>query len=426
MYAMLAGRPDFDDNLIKDDYIRGRSWNLVCDSDAVQTVSYFADTFLGAMNNALSVSTIAKICGSNNPTILDKQPRVEYIKQYEGDSTVLHPTFGTSLQEFSETYGVPLESPKKPTTTDFSKPPRATFAQAHLHRTKVVTAERATWAAVVYEAAFDKTEPKSNPFSRRNRRQQKKQTQPPSSTTPNTPSPTQPTTQPTVTPTDTPTDAPVEENPTPPPTAPPTSQYQLKVNAMEVAIAQMKESQASLDTTVKRLETNVEKISSSVEVIAKSQTDLQSKFEAFMETQNAAKQAQTAQITTLIDEAMHKHVYPQLNSLMTRTNSRLDSLETAAYGTDASQQPHTVNDNNHYGILDDDMDDTTTPPAVSGRKHDGSPSRSQFTPPPKRATNRTPPQSPAATPGNDSTSLLPTTQNYSGFTEQSQLSGGSE
>ena len=47
LYAMIEGRPDFDSNLIKDDYIRGRSWNLVCDSNVVQAASFVPDTFLG-------------------------------------------------------------------------------------------------------------------------------------------------------------------------------------------------------------------------------------------------------------------------------------------------------------------------------------------------------------------------------------------
>ena len=426
LYALVQGRPDIDSNLIRDDYVRGRSWNLVCDVDVVQAVSYAAETLLGALNRAMSTTTVARICGSNKPQSLDKQPRVEYIKHYEGDGTILHPTFG-NLKEFSEQYGVPLAAPKKPNTTDFSRPPRATFAQAHLHRTKVVTAERASWAAVVYEGAFAQKEPQTNPFQSRGRRKKKKQqTQQSQNTT---------TQQPTVTtpPTDTPTDAPAADpSPTSPPphqpsdTSPPvTSQYQLKVDAMEVAIAQMQESKASLDATVQRLEANVEKISSSVEVIAKTQTDLQKKFESFMEVHNTAKENQIDEITTLIDDAMHKNVYPQLNTLLDRTNARLDSLEAAVTQPTAHNMDTTPSDNNPYGILDDEMTDSTPPHYVSGQKHSGSPSRSQRTPPSKR-TSRSPPMATTATPGSDSSQLFPASQDYSGFTEQSQLSGGSE
>ena len=274
-------------------------------------------------------------------------------------------------------------------------------------------------------------EPATNPFQQQKKKRKGKAK--PSQATSQSSHPAEPlassqsTTPPTNAPTDAPTDAPAEEPcPNPPQQPPPTSQYQLKVNAMEVAIEQMRESQESLDTTVKRLETNVEKISSSVEVIAKSQTDLQKKFEAFMEVQNATKQAQTAEITTLIEEAMHTHVYPQLNTLLSQTNTRLASLETAAHGTVTTQSTHSTTDTNPYAILDDDMiDPTTVPAAVSGNKHSGSPSRSQHTPPPKR-TPRSPPQSPAATPGSPSSTLFSTPQDFSGFTEQSQLSGGSE
>ena len=102
---MVASRPDIDSNLIKDGYIKGHSWNLVCDSNIVQAVSFVADTFLGAVNRALSVMIIARLCRSNAPHSLDKQPRIEYIKQYKGDGTVFQPTFGTNLKAVRNTIG---------------------------------------------------------------------------------------------------------------------------------------------------------------------------------------------------------------------------------------------------------------------------------------------------------------------------------
>ena len=177
----------------------------------VQAASYSADTFLGALNRAMSKPEVATICGSNHPHSLDKQPRVEYIKQYDDTGTTLHPTFGSSLKEFSEQYSVPLETQQKSQKTDFSRRPRAMFAQAHLHRTKVLTAERATWAAVVYEAAFDKKEPANNPFHRKKQRQRKKSQQTPSPAVQQQQSEqTQTSTQPTTQPSDTPTDAPAK------------------------------------------------------------------------------------------------------------------------------------------------------------------------------------------------------------------------
>ena len=83
LYAMILSRPDISSSIIKDDYIRGHSWNLVCDLDSIQQVSFVADTFLGALSRALSPITVAQLCGSNNPSSLDKQPRVEYIKQIQ-------------------------------------------------------------------------------------------------------------------------------------------------------------------------------------------------------------------------------------------------------------------------------------------------------------------------------------------------------
>ena len=98
LYAMIQSRPDISLSIIQDDYIRGRSWNLVCDSDVVQQISFVAATFLGALNRALSPTTVARLCGSNDPHSLDKQLRVEYIKQYDEDGTVLQPTFGSNLR----------------------------------------------------------------------------------------------------------------------------------------------------------------------------------------------------------------------------------------------------------------------------------------------------------------------------------------
>ena len=71
---MIASRPDISSNIIRDDYIRGRSWNLVCDIDVVQQVSFVATTFLGALNHEVSPAMVARLCGSNDPTSLDKQP----------------------------------------------------------------------------------------------------------------------------------------------------------------------------------------------------------------------------------------------------------------------------------------------------------------------------------------------------------------
>ena len=431
LYAMVASRPDINTRLIKDDYIRGRSWNLVCDTDVVQEVSFVADTFLGALNRALSPATVARMCGSNNPDSIDRQPRVEYIKHYEGDSTVLQPTFGTSLNAFAEQYGVPLDAPQKPITTDFSKPPRATFAQAHLQRTRVISTDRASWAAVVYEAAFDQKEPNRTPFRGRKRKPKQKPTQ--SQTQPAPPSVGNHTSQPEDQPSDTPTNAPeasttvpvTPNHPTQQSTPPPTSQYQLKVDAMETAIAQMQNSNASLNETIQRLETNVEKISSSVELLAKSQTDLQSKFESFLAVHQSAKENQTTELKELIDAAMHEHVYPQLNTILSQSNARLDSIEDALGtpdSTPSSKSSHATN--NPYGALDEDMD-SSPKSEVSGHKHHGSPSRSFNTPPPKR-TNQSFTSSANATPVGASRQLFPASQQISGFTEQSQLSGGSE
>ena len=105
-------------------------------------------------------------------------------------------------------------------------------------------------------------------------------------------------------------------------------QSQPKIDAMEQANAQMQAAQTSLETTVNNLKTNVDKISLSVELIAKSQSDLQKKFETFMGTSHSAKQHQQADITALLHDAMHKHVYLQLKTLFNETNDRFAYLET--------------------------------------------------------------------------------------------------
>ena len=428
LYAMVEGRPDISTNILKDDYIRGRSWNLVCDTDAVQQVSYVADIFLGALNDALSPITVAQICGSNTPTSIDKQPRVEFIKQYDEDGcTTLQPTFGSNLQAFSEQYGVPLEPQQKTTTTDFSRPPRATFVQAHLHKTRVLGTDRASWAAVVYKAAFDTDEPKQTPF-RTTKRKPKRRTPPPStsSTQQSDQQPTAEANSPPTPPTDEPTDAPAQPTPSTAPsqqTAPPSSQYQLKVDAMELAIAQMQESQASLDTTARKLETNVAKISSSVEVIANSQRDLQSKFESIMESTHTAKQQQKEDIKTLLQDAMHEHVYPQLHALLAETSERVEAIEHYL-DNESSPTGHTPNSESDNDSDNEPMDTSTTTD-MTGRKHHGSPSRTIHTPPSKRAS-RTLHFSPAATPDRTYVSSTAPQEGFSGFTEQSQLSGGSE
>lgn len=425
LYAMILSRPDISSTVIRDDYIRGRSWNLVCDSEAAQQASNVADTFLSAMTSALSPSIVAQLCGSNAPHSLDKQPRIEYIKKYEDDETVLKPTFGSNLKEFAAQYGVPLDAPTKTTTTDFSKPPRVTFAQAHLQRTRVLGTDRASWAAVVYKAAFDQPEPSKSPFQTTRRKRQARTTntttpattQPAAATTPTTSAPT------TTPPTDNPTDAPAQATPSQTQHSaapPPTSQYQLKVDAMEVAIAQMQESQTSLDTTIHKLENNVAKISTSVEVIAKSQRDLQTKFDAFLQTSHDAKKTQQQDIERIIQDTMHDHVYPQLTAMLDETNDKVAYLETLLHRDTPS----------HYESDSDEETaptpmDTSTSSEVTGHKHRGSPSRIIHTPPPKRASRELR-FSPTATPGRSDLSLPPASQECSGFTEQSQLSGGSE
>ena len=428
LYAMIASRPDISSNLIRDDYIRGRSWNLVCDLDVVQQVSSVAASFLGAVNLAMSPATVARICGSNAPLNIDKQPRVEYIKQYSGDETVLQTTFGANIRDFSEQYGIPLDTTKRPATTDFSRPPRATFAQAHLQKTRVIDTDRASWAAVVYKAAFDKDEPAKNPFQ--TQKKKKRSSTKPSSTatvsqssttTANTATPpTQPTDEPTTAPAQ-PTPETPQQQPQP---APPSQSSQDNISAMERAIEQMRETQASLDTTVSTLQTNVDKITSSVEVIAKSQSSLQQKFETFMENSTSAKQRQQTEITALLHDAMHEHVYPQLNALFNETNDQFAYLETLMERVVPSS-PESQYESDSDESSDDMKMDTSTTTDVSGHKHRGSPSRTKTTPPPKRAS-RALSFSPAATPGSSDNTYFPATQDFSGNDEQSHMSGGSE
>ena len=432
LYAMVLSRPDISSTIIRDDYIRGRSWNLVCDSDTAQQVVSIASIFLGALNRALSPTQVAQICGSNAPHSIDKQPRVEYVKQYEDDGTVLQPTFGTNLKAFSAQYGVPLQTPAKNQTTDFSRPPRATFAQAHLHRTRVVGADRASWAAVVYKAAFDKDEPKKNPFhnTRRNK-QPTRQSQHSTQSSQTTHTTNQDNVTPATQPTDEPTAAPAQ--PTQTPTTPetqtddhtPPQQQTSKIDDMEKAIAAMQASEESLNTTIKKLETNVDKISASVETIAKSQQDLQTKFESFLETTTADKKFQQKEIAASINESMHEHVYPQLNALFQETNDRLAYLETMFESTAESQGSYESDSEDDEEDTSCTPMDTSTSTDVTGHKHRGSPSRQKQTPPPKRAS-RSLTFSPAATPGRSAASYFPASQDLSGFTEQSQLSGGDE
>ena len=422
LYAMVLSRPDISSTLIRDDYIRGRSWNLVCDSDTAQQVVSVASIFLGAINRALSPNKVAQICGSNAPHSLDKQPRVEYVKQYEDDGTVLQPTFWTNLKAFSEQYGVPLETPTKTQTTDFSRPPRATFAQAHLHRTRVVGADRASWAAVVYQAAFDKEEPKKNPFhnTRRNKPSPKL---PSRSTQSQTAHPTnQDKVTPATQPTDEPTAAPVQPTQTPATPQPqpddhhPSQQQHSKIDDMEKAIAQMQASEESLNTTIKKLETNVEKISASVETIAKSQHDLQKKFESFLEATTTDKKSQQKEIATSINNSMHEHVYLQLNALFQETNDRLAYLETMFERTTESQGSYESASEDEDDFSSHTPMDTSTSTDVTGLKHCSSPSRHKHTPPPKRAS-RSLTFSPAATPGRSAASYFPAFQDISGFTK---------
>ena len=190
---------------------------------------------------------------------------------------------------------------------------------------------------------------------------------------------------------------------------------------MEQAIAQMQETQSSLDTTVTTIQTNVDKISSSVELIAKSQSALQKKFETFMENSHSNKQRQQTDITALIHDVMHEHVYPQLNELFNETNDRFAYLETLL--------EHAVPPSAHQYESDSDESsqpmDTSTTTDISGHKHHGSPFRTQATPPPKHASQAFT-FSPAATPGSSDNKYFPASQDFSGIDEQSHLSGGSE
>ena len=146
-----------------------------------------------------------------------------------------------------------------------------------------------------------------------------------------------------------------------------------------------------------------------------------------MEAQHTAKQSQSNEISTLMVDSMNKHVYPQLDSLLRQSNMRIQNLEQALHGDNGSAADISAgsSDQNRYSILDDEMTDASSPASVSGQKHGGSPSRSHRTPPPKR-TIRSSPLNAAATPGTPSSNIVPASQNISGFTEQSQLSSGSE
>ena len=138
---------------------------------------------------------------------------------------------------------------------------------------------------------------------------------------------------------------------------------------MELAVAQMQESKASLDSTVHKLETNVEKISSSVELIAKLQHDLQKKFETFMETTQSSKQQHQADIKTLIQ---NEHVYPQLDALLAETTDRVASIEN--YLNNKSTPPSSSYESDSDDELNDHRMDTSMSTDMTGRKHHGSPS----------------------------------------------------
>ena len=277
--------------------------------------------------------------------------------------------------------------------------------------------------AVVYKAAFDKDEPAKNPFQaqRKTRRNVHNTTTPqpePASTTA-----TDTTATPSTPPTDKPTDAPAQPTPETPiqTNSPPEPQSQTpsKVDEMELAIVQMQDSQSSLETTITKLETNVDKISTSVGLIAKSQSDLQKKFEAFMENSQADKKRQQTEITSLLHDAMHEHVYPQLNALFNETNDRFAYLETLF---ERIAPPSSSSSDNGSDEYEQTPMDTSTTIDVSGHKHSGSPSRTKSTPPLKRAS-RSLTFSPAATPGSPEVKYFPASQAFSDNEEQRSLRG---
>ena len=140
-----------------------------------------------------------------------------------------------------------------------------------------------------------------------------------------------------------------------------------------------------------------------------------------METTHAAKKTQQIEITRLIHDSMHEHVYPQLNTLFDETNDCFVYLETLLERAAPSPSPYELDsDDSVHSPMD-----TSTSTDVTGHKHRGSPSHIKNTPPPKQASCLLY-FSPAAIPGSSESNSFPASQEFSGFTEQSQLSGSSE
>ena len=146
-----------------------------------------------------------------------------------------------------------------------------------------------------------------------------------------------------------------------------------------------------------------------------------------METTQTAKKQQHKDMMSLLTDTMHNHVYPQLNALLNETNDRVAYIESML-----QQSTPVSNSTSYESDSESDSDeptstlmDTSTTTDVTGHKHRGSPLRTHTTPPPKRASCSLV-FSPAATPGRSDVNYFPASQDFSGFTEQSQLSGGSK
>ena len=125
----MEAREDIEVSPIVDDYLRGKSWNLVCTREHISGVTAFLEWFIGAVMDDLTQQSFAQICGCRRPHDPNQYPRVEYAKQYSPDkSDHLQTVYGCTLQDFMREYGIPEEGPPETTNPpDFTRPPRETF-----------------------------------------------------------------------------------------------------------------------------------------------------------------------------------------------------------------------------------------------------------------------------------------------------------
>ena len=167
MYAVLDAREDIVESPIIDDYLRGKSWNLVCSREKLSGVTTFLEWFIGVVQDDVTQQAFAQICGCRRPHDPDQYPHVEFAKQYSPDQcNHVQTVYGCTLKDFMKEYDIPEEGSSETTQPpDYTRPPRETFRSLHHSTMNTVVLSRPTWASTTYEKAFDAKELAKNHFT---------------------------------------------------------------------------------------------------------------------------------------------------------------------------------------------------------------------------------------------------------------------